>query len=253
MVSAGTVLGAFWTPCDSERMDLSRQVSPPSFGHLLGTDEFGRDVLSRILRGARATMLVGIGAVLIAGLAGVALGALGSSGRRLVSGPVMAFVDGLYAFPSLITALALIAVLGPGAGQISLAIGVAEAPAFARLTRSVILSLLGQPFIEGARAIGATRARILCRYLLPNAAPFLLVQAGITLSTAILAEASLSFLGLGVQPPSPSWGYMLQSAQNLLSVAPWLAVAPGLCIVLTILGINLTADGLAEWSDPRRK
>ncbi|MHB8926943.1 MAG: ABC transporter permease [Bacillota bacterium] len=245
------VVGAVWTPSDPERMDMAHRAAPPSPAHPFGTDEFGRDAFSRALKGAGSAVQVGLGVAVIAGTLGLVLGALAGFRGGLPDEVLMRFIDGLYAFPPLIMALALVAVLGPGLRQVTVAIGLAEVPAFARLTRSLIITLRKQLFVEAARAVGATDWQIAWRHLLPNAAPTLIVQGSIAFSTAVLAEAALSFLGLGVQPPAASWGLMLQEAQSFLLQAPWMAVFPGLLIAATILGFNLVADGLAERFDPR--
>ncbi|HEY3315593.1 MAG TPA: ABC transporter permease [Bacillota bacterium] len=244
-------LGAVWTPHDPERMDLSERAAPPSLNHPFGTDQFGRDALSRVLKGAGSAVQVGLGVAAIAAALGVILGAAGGFRGGPLDEFLMRFIDGLYAFPPLIMALALVAALGPGLHQVTVAIGLAEVPAFARLTRSLVITLRKQLYIEAAKSIGAGDWQIVRTHLLPNAAPALFVQASIAFSTAVLAEAALSFLGLGVQPPAASWGLMLQEAQNFLYQAPWMAIFPGLLIALTILGFNLLADGLAERSDPR--
>jgi len=251
LILAMALAGAVWTPCNPEQMDLAHRAAPPSLAHPFGTDQFGRDSFSRALKGAGSAILVGLGVTVIAGGFGLFLGALAGYRGGLLDEVLMRFIDGLYAFPPLIMALALVAVMGPGLRQVTVAIGLAEIPAFARLTRGLIITLRRQPFVEAARAIGATDWQIARRHLLPNAAPALIVQASITCSTAVLAEAALSFLGLGVQPPAPSWGLMLQEGQSFLLQAPWMAIFPGLLIALTILGFNLLADGLAERSDPR--
>ncbi|MHB0884302.1 MAG: ABC transporter permease [Bacillota bacterium] len=251
LVVALAVIGAVWTPTDPERMEMAHRAAPPTAAHLFGTDEFGRDTFSRALKGAGSAVEVGLGVAVIAGTLGLALGALAGYRGGLIDEVLMRFVDGLYAFPPLIMALALVAVLGPGLRQATVAIGLAEVPAFARLTRSLIIGLRQQLFVEAARAAGATDWQIARRHLLPNAAPALIVQASIAFSTAVLAEAALSFLGLGVQPPAASWGLMLQEAQSFLTQAPWMAIFPGALIAATILGFNLVADGLAERSDPR--
>ncbi len=251
LVVALAVIGAVWTPVDPARMDMTHRAAPPTAAHLFGTDEFGRDTFSRALKGAGSAVEVGLGVAVIAGTLGLALGALAGYRGGLVDEVLMRLIDGLYAFPPLIMALALVAVLGPGLRQVTVAIGLAEVPAFARLTRSLIIGLRQQLFVEAARAAGATDWQIARRHLLPNAAPALIVQASIAFSTAVLAEAALSFLGLGVQPPSASWGLMLQEAQSFLTLAPWMAIFPGALIAATILGFNLVADGLAERSDPR--
>jgi len=223
----------------------------PSTEHLLGTDEIGRDVLSRVLHGARVSLMAGVIAVLIALVLGVPLGLVsGYYGGRLDE-LIMRFTDALLAFPFLILAVAFTAALGPSLLNAMIAIGIASAPTFIRLTRGQVLAVRAEDYVQSAKALGAGDLRILTHHVLPNSLAPILVQATLTIAGAIIAESSLSFLGLGVQPPTPSWGGMLNTAQGFIVQAPWMAVWPGLSIFVTVLAFNLFGDGLRDALDPR--
>ncbi|HET8679854.1 MAG TPA: ABC transporter permease, partial [bacterium] len=224
---------------------------PPGSAHLFGTDRLGRDVLSRVLYGGRVALAVGAIAVVIGAGAGVPLGLLsGHRGGRLDL-VLMRVVDGMMAFPALLLAITVVAALGPGHVQAMTAIGVVLIPIFARLARAQTLGTRGQEFVLAAGALGATDLRIVFRHILPNIAGPLLVQATVAFSGAVLAEASLSYLGLGTQPPTPSWGGMLQEARDVLFVARWMAIWPGVAIATAVLGLNLMGDGVRDVLDPR--
>ena len=227
--------------------------TPPSAAHLLGTDEVGRDILARIIWGARASLAAGLVSVAIAIAVGVPLGLAAGTAGGLVDGLISRYADAMLACPFLILAIALAAFLGPSLTNAMVAIGVTATPIFVRLTRGQVLTVKAEDYIEAARALGNPRWRVALRHILPNVMPALLVQASLTVATAIIAEASLSFLGLGQQPPAPSWGSMLNAAQRFLSQAPWMAVFPGLAIMVTVLSFNLFGDGLRDALDPRSR
>jgi ABC-type dipeptide/oligopeptide/nickel transport system permease subunit len=224
----------------------------PSALHLFGTDEIGRDVLSRIIWGGRASLLAGLVSVLLALAVGVPIGLISGYVGGVLDGTLMRFIDAMLAIPFLILAIALAAFLGPSLTNAMIAIGVTQMPIFARLTRAQVLSVKHEDYIEAARAVGNPQYRIVLRHIFPNIVPPLLVQATLASAAAIIAEASLSFLGLGQQPPDPSWGSMLNTAKNFMSQAPWMAVWPGLAIFSLVLSLNLFGDGLRDALDPRR-
>ncbi|MCX7560671.1 ABC transporter permease [Sulfitobacter sp. F26204] len=223
----------------------------PSFAHWLGTDEIGRDLLSRMIWGARASLLAGVVSVAIAVILGVPLGILAGYFGGWTDAVISRCTEALLAMPFLILAIALAAFLGPSLTNAMLAIGIAAMPVFIRITRGQVLTVAAEDYVESARAVGLSTPKILRRYVLPNVLPPILVQATLTVATAIIAEASLSFLGLGQQPPSPSWGSMLNTAKNFLSQAPWMALWPGIAIFIVVLGFNLLGDGLRDALDPR--
>jgi peptide/nickel transport system permease protein len=225
---------------------------PPSALHWFGTDEIGRDVLARVIWGARASLLAGLVSVSLALAAGVPIGLVSGYLGGAVDGVLMRLIDAMLAIPFLILAIALAAFLGPSLANAMVAIGVSQTPIFARLTRGQVLSVKHEEYIEAARAVGNPHHRIVLRHILPNIIPPLLVQATLAAAAAIIAEASLSFLGLGEQPPDPSWGSMLNTAKNFISQAPWMALWPGLAIFTLVLSLNLFGDGLRDALDPRR-
>lgn len=225
----------------------------PSWMHWLGTDEVGRDIFSRVVYGTRASLSAGVISVAIAIAAGVPLGLLAGYAGGWVDALISRITDAMLASPFLILAIALAAFLGPSLQNAMIAIGITATPVFVRLTRGQVLSIKVEDYVEAARAVGNTRVRIAWKHILPNVMPQLLVQGTLTIATAIIAEASLSFLGLGQQPPAPSWGSMLNVAQRFLSNAPWMAVFPGLAIFITVLSFNLLGDGLRDALDPKAK
>jgi len=224
---------------------------PPSLAHLFGTDESGRDLLSRIIFGGRASLLAGVVSVTIALLLGVPIGLIAGYGGRWIDAILGRIADAMLAIPFLILAIALAAFLGPSLQNAMIAIGLTTTPVFVRLTRGQVMTIKVEDYVEAARAVGNPPARIAFRHILPNILPALIVQATLSIATAIIAEASLSFLGLGQQPPAPSWGSMLNTAQRFLSNAPWMAVWPGLAIFLAVLSFNLVGDALRDALDPR--
>ena len=225
----------------------------PSVQHWMGTDENGRDVLSRVVYGARASLLAGVVSVLIAAGVGVPVGLLAGFAGGRVDAVIGRVVDAMLACPFLILAIALAAFLGPALTNAMVAIGVTAAPVFARVARSATMDTMTYDYVEAARAVGNPPWRVALRHVAPNIVPPVLVQATLAIALAIIAEASLSFLGLGQQPPAPSWGSMLNSAQRFLTQAPWLAVFPGAAIFLAVLAFNLVGDGLRDALDPRRR
>lgn len=224
---------------------------PPSAAHWMGTDEIGRDVMSRMIWGAQASLLAGVVSVLIAVFLGVPLGVLSGYLRGWTDAVISRFTEALLAAPFLILAIALAAFLGPSLRNAMIAIGLSAMPIFIRLARAQTMAVLTEDYVESARAIGLGHGATIWRYVLPNIFPPILVQSTLTIATAIIAEASLSFLGLGQQPPAPSWGSMLNIAKNFLEQAPWMALYPGAAIFLVVLGFNLLGDGLRDALDPR--
>jgi peptide/nickel transport system permease protein len=223
----------------------------PSMSHWMGTDELGRDLLSRMIWGAQASLLAGVVSVAIALSIGVPLGVLAGYCRGWTDASISRVTEALLAAPFLILAIALAAFLGPSLRNAMIAIGLSAVPIFIRIARGQTLQVLTEDYVESAHAIGLSHRAIIIRYVLPNIVPPLLVQATLTIATAIIAEASLSFLGLGQQPPSPSWGSMLNTAKAFLDQAPWLAMWPGIAIFFVVLGFNLLGDGLRDALDPR--
>lgn len=251
----GTVMGMalvslLWTPHPVTEMTPQR-LTGPGPDHWFGTDHFGRDIFSRVMAGAASALGVGVVAVGIGVTVGVTVGAVAGLHGGWLDEVLMRFIDGLYAFPALLMALLVISVLGPGLFNTMIAIGIAFVPVFARLTRASFLSLREQEFVEAARALGATDLGLIRRHLLPNAMAPIIVQATVSFAIAVLAEAALSYLGLGTQPPYPSWGRMLSEAQRFLFHSQWFAIFPGLSIGLTVLGFNLLGDGLRDVLDPQ--
>jgi peptide/nickel transport system permease protein len=251
IVIAAAVLAPWIAPYDPIQQSWSAVRKAPSAAHWFGTDEVGRDLLSRILFGARASLLAGVMSVAIAIAIGVPVGLLAGYLSGAADLVISRITDAMLACPFLILAIALAAFLGPSLANAMIAIGVTATPIFVRLTRGQVLATTGEDYIEAARAVGNPHWRIAVRHILPNVLPQLLVQATLTIAAAIIAEASLSFLGLGQQPPAPSWGSMLNTAQRFLANAPWMAVWPGLAIFATVLSFNLFGDGLRDALDPR--
>jgi len=223
----------------------------PSAMHWLGTDDLGRDILSRMIWGAQASLMAGVFSVAIAVCIGVPFGLVSGYFGGWVDMVISRITEALLAMPFLIMAIALAAFLGPSLMNAMIAIGLSAMPIFVRLTRGQVLAVKTEDYVEGARAVGLNHVEIMVRYILPNVMAPIIVQATLTIATAIIAEASLSFLGLGQQPPAPSWGSMLNVAKNFLSQAPWMALWPGVAIFLVVIGFNLLGDGLRDALDPR--
>ena len=247
------VLAPWIAPYDPTATSFSTVRKPPSWAHWFGTDEVGRDVLSRILFGARASLSAGLVSVGIAVGAGVPLGLLAGYAGGWIDAILSRLVDAMLAIPFLILAIALSAFLGPSLSNAMIAIGVTATPVFVRLTRGQTLGAKVEDYVEAARAVGNPHWRIALRHVLPNIIPPLLVQASLAIAGAIIAEAALSFLGLGQQPPAPSWGSMLNTAQRFIAQAPWMAFWPGFAIFFAVLSFNLLGDGLRDALDPRHK
>ena len=245
------LLSFVWTPWSPYEMDLANKLAGPSAKHWLGTDAFGRDVASLLLVGARSSILVGVIAVGIGLTIGTALGLLAAAKRGWVEELIMRLSDFSFAFPAILSAIMLTAVFGAGIVNSIIAIGIYNIPNFARLTRASANAIWGREFVLAARACGKGPWRITIEHVLPNITSVLIVQVSIRFAIAILAEAALSYLGLGTQPPQPSWGRMLSEAQTLMFQAPLLAVWPGMAIALAVLGLNLLGDGLRDLLDPR--
>ncbi|WP_299424922.1 ABC transporter permease [uncultured Shimia sp.] len=252
MVIAAALISFLWTPFDITQMDIPNKLQKPSAAHWFGTDHFGRDIFSMIMVGARTSLAVALVAVGIGMGLGVPLGlwAAANSGSWLDE-LIMRGNDLIFAFPSLVIAILITAILGPSAVNAILAIGIFNIPVFARLTRAGALPLWQRDFILAARVAGKSRTRISAEHILPNVANLLIVQGTIQFSLGILAEAGLSYVGLGAQPPTPSWGRMLADAQTMVSFAPHLALIPGLAIITSVLGLNLLGDGLRDFLDPK--
>jgi peptide/nickel transport system permease protein len=239
------------SPYDPLKQDYMAIAQAPSRAHWLGTDDLGRDVLSRIIYGSRVSLQVGAISVAIAVVFGAVLGLLSGYMGGVVDEVIMRFVDSVQAFPGLILALGLTAALGPNIRNVMIAIGFISSPTIARLARAQTLSIRESEYVAAARVSGASASRIIARHIWPNATSPIIVQATLLVATAIVTEASLSFLGVGVQPPTPSWGSMLRTGSQYLEVAPWLAFAPGVAIFLTVLSFNFIGDGLRQVLDPR--
>ena len=253
LVAAMALLSYLWTPYDVTRLVISDKTLPPSSAHWFGTDHFGRDILSMIMVGARNSIAVALVAVGIGMGFGVPLGTLAAARGGLVDDALMRLNDLVFAFPALLSAIMITAIFGPGAVNAIIAIGIFNIPVFARVARAGALSIWPREFVLAARAAGKGPARITVEHILPNIATLLLVQGTIQFALGILAEAGLSYLGLGAQPPMPSWGRMLFDAQTRMATAPWMAIFPGMAIVITVLGLNLLGDGIADILDPKSR
>jgi peptide/nickel transport system permease protein len=251
LLIATAALSFFWTPYPAADLDIPHKLQTPSSAHWLGTDSLGRDIVSLLIVGARNSIAVGVIAVGIGIVFGVALGLLAAARRGWVEELVMRFSDFAFAFPALLTAIMLTAVYGPGLVTSVVAIGIFNVPVFARITRAAANGVWSREFVLAARACGKGAWNITFSHVLPNIAAILIVQATIQFAVAILAEAALSYLGLGTQPPQPSWGRMLNEAQQMLFQAPQLALYPGAAIALAVMGLNLMGDGLRDLLDPR--
>ncbi len=254
LVLVVAALAAPWlAPFDPLRMAAGPRLQPPSLDHWMGTDDFGRDVFSRILHGARLTLQIGAIAVGISLTAGLALGLVAGYAGGWTERILMRLVDVLFSFTEIVIALACLAIFGVGLTNAMIAIGIASIPFYARVTHSVVLVEKNKPYFEAAVAAGAGHGRLILRHLLPNVIPTLIVVGTLGVSTAVLAAAGLSFLGLGAQPPEPEWGFMLSASRDLISRAPWMMIFPGLAIAITVLGFNLLGDGVREALDPRQR
>jgi peptide/nickel transport system permease protein len=240
-------------PSDPLTMNVADALKPPSVEHLLGTDRFGRDVFSRILWGTRWSLLVSFASVAIAVVIGSGLGIIGGFYQGTVDMVLSRFMDVLFGFPSLLLAITIAAMLGPSAGNVVVAIAIVFVPRYFRVARAPILVEKMLEYVEAARALGVGDGRLIVHHLIPNALSPILIQTALGLSAAILIEASLSYLGLGIQPPNPSWGTMLNEGRTFLQNAPWISIFPGMAIMLAVLAFNLVADGLRDLLDPRMR
>lgn len=240
-----------YTPYDPNRMNLSIRFQTPSTVHWLGTDQYGRDILSRVMKGSTNSIIVGLVAVSIGMSFGILLGSLGAFYKRWVDETIMRISDVLYGFPAVLSAILITSILGPGIINSMMAIGIFNIPIFARLTRATSLSIWERDYVTSAKAIGRSDVGIIWKYILPNIFSSLIVQGTVQFAIAILAEAGLSYLGLGTQPPHASWGRMLYEAQTFMGTCPWLAIFPGCAIALAVLGFNLLGDGLRDMLDPK--
>jgi peptide/nickel transport system permease protein len=241
-------------PADfATRMTMTARLRPPSLAHWLGTDQLGRDLFYRVMLGGRTSLTIAAAAVLISLILGLPLGMVSGFYRGRIDNVLMRLVDTLLSFPVLLLALTISAMLGPSVPNAIIAIGVAFTPFLARIVRGEALRVTQMPYIEAARAAGANDRQLILRHVLPNAAPPIIVQATISLAFAILAEAGLSFLGLGAQPPQSSWGLMIQASRDYLDVAPWTGLVPGAAVALSVLGLNMSGDVLRDVFDPRTR
>ncbi|SHF51376.1 peptide/nickel transport system permease protein [Litoreibacter ascidiaceicola] len=252
MFALGALVSFVWTPYDVTVLEIANKLKPPTADHWFGTDHFGRDIFSMIMVGARTSIAVAIVAVVIGMGLGVPLG-LAAAARKgsLLDEVIMRGNDLIFAFPSLLIAILITAIFGPSAVNAIIAIGIFNIPVFARLTRGAALSLWTRDYVLAARVAGKGATRISVEHILPNVANLLIVQGTIQFSLGILAEAALSYVGLGAQPPTPSWGRMLADAQTLIALAPHVALFPGFAILFTVLGLNLAGDGLRDALDPK--
>lgn len=240
-------------PLEPNKMRFDLLVSPPSEKHLLGTDSFGRDLLARTIFGARVSLRVGVVAVLIAVGMGVPVGLVSGYWRGLIDAFLMRIVDALLAFPAILLAVAFIGILGPGETSVMLGLGIVYTPVFARVARAKTLSIREIDYVQAAKALGASDIRIILRHLLPNAAGPIIVQVTVALAFAIIAEAGMSFLGLGTQPPTPSWGLMLAEARPYIQQSPWYPLIPGIVLSTVVLSVTVIGDRLREILDPRTR
>lgn len=245
------IFAPFLTPYDPNAMDMAKRLQPPNSQHLLGTDTFGRDLLTRILYGSRVSLQVGIVSVTIAMTIGVLLGLLSGYFGRLTDAAIMRLVDIFLSFPVILLAIALVAALGPGLGNVMIAIGLVYWTNYARVVRSSVLTVKEEEYVMAARTIGANNFRIIFKYILPNVTAPIIVVATLGIGIAIVSEATLSFLGLGIQPPEPSWGWTLSVGLEHIRTAPYLSIFPGLAIMITVLGFNLLGDGIRDVTDPK--
>ena len=253
VVLIAAALGPWIAPYGVNDTDVTRALQPPSADHWFGTDDLGRDQFSRIVAAARVSIEVALVSVGIALVVGVAVGLVSGYVGGATDGVLMRIVDVLFAFPVLLLALAIVAVLGPGLGSAMIAIGVVYTPIFARVTRASTLSVRSEPYVQASRTMGTGNTYVVWHHVLPNISGPVIVQTSLSLAFAILSEAALSFLGLGVQPPQPSWGRMLFEAQDFVGVAWWMSVFPGAAILFTTLAFNLVGDGLGQVLDPQRR
>lgn len=251
LVIFAAIFPGFLSPYGPAEMSLAHRLSPPSSEHFMGTDQFGRDTFTRVIFGAQISVYVGIVAVVLAGLLGILIGTISGFSGGVIDNILMRVIDAMLAFPPILFALVLITILGPAISSLMLTMGIVYSPRMARLARGCILMVKNELYVESARAMGASNLRIIFRYLIPNIINPIIVQASLILPVAILAEATLSFLGLGIQPPTPSWGNMLSDGRGYMEIAPWLTIFPGIAIALVVLAVNFLGDALQDWLNPR--
>ena len=251
ILGAAAVTAPFISPRSPTAQDLSRRFAPPSRDFPLGSDDFGRDILSRIIHGSRSALLVGIVSVAIATVIGMTAGLVAALSPGAVDNAVMLLMDSLLSFPTVLLAITVVSFLGYGLLQVMIAIGVIYSPTFARIVRAEALVIKTEEYVEASRALGSPMLMVVFRHIIPNLLGKVIVQASVTFALAVVVEASLSYLGLGMQPPAPSWGLMLKDARNYLVQAPWLALYPGLILAFTVLCFNVIGDTLAERLNPR--
>jgi len=251
IVAVMGIFGPAITPYDPNGMDFADRFANPSLEHWMGTDDFGRDIFSRVVVGARVSLQVGFIAVSVATIVGTGLGLIAGYSTRLTDEVIMRAMDVLYAFPAILLAIAIMAALGKGIGNAMIAIGIVYIPIFARIARGAVLGIRNEEFIIAARAMGAGDIRILLTHVLPNVLSPIIVEITLSLAFAILAEAALSFFGLGTQPPDPSWGRMLSEGRAFFRQSGWMGVFPGLAIFFTVMGFNFLGDGLRDALDPK--
>jgi peptide/nickel transport system permease protein len=245
------IWGAVAAPADTNRSRLGQRLNPPSSAHIMGTDGFGRDIRNRVLKGAPLALLVGVVSVAGGGLVGCGLGLVAGYYRGKIGTVIMRVTDAMLAFPTLLLALAIMATLGPGLTNIMIAVGFSTLPRFTRMMEAEVLGISEREYVTAARAVGASGRSIILQHILPNAISSVLVMATLYVSTAILSEATLSFLGLGPRPPTPTWGSMINDGSSVLQSAPWVVLFPGLAITLAVLGFSLVGDGLRDALDIR--
>ncbi|MDQ7859276.1 MAG: ABC transporter permease [Armatimonadota bacterium] len=251
LLACAAMLAPALAPADPARQSLEDKRMPPGGKYLLGADEFGRDIASRLIYGSRIALMVGLVSVLFAAVLGTALGTVAGYVGGAVDEALMRTLDVLLAFPYLLLAIAIVSALGPGLQNTILAVGVWATPGFARVIRGSVLAIKEQEYVQAARAAGAGTGRVVVRHVLPNCISILIVYSALYMASAILLEAALSFLGLGVQPPTPSWGLMVSTGRDFITLAPHIATLPGLAIAVTVLGFNLLGDGLRDALDPK--
>ncbi|HEX7004089.1 MAG TPA: ABC transporter permease [Trueperaceae bacterium] len=247
------LFGGRIAPFEYTQMDFTAQFAPPSLEHPFGTDEFGRDIFTRVLYGAAVSLKVALIAVGISGTVGVFLGVIAGYLGGWLDELIMRLMDVLFAFPAVLLAITVMAILGRGVTNAMIAIAIVYIPIFARVARGAVISVRGREFVTAARALGRGSGGIMYRHVFPNATGPIIVQTSLSLAFAILAEAALSFFGLGTQPPDPSWGRMLAEGRSYLAQAPWMGIFPGLAIMISVLGFNLLGDGLRDLLDPRMR
>jgi peptide/nickel transport system permease protein len=251
IVIAGALFAGFISPFSPTRQDFRVERQPPSLQHLMGTDEFGRDVLSRVIWGAQASLEAGAVAATIALIVGVSLGMLAAFYGGRADNVIMRVMDVVLAFPYILLAIAVVAILGPGLVNAMIAIGIVYVPHYARVARGSVLSVRSRDYVDAARALGAGDSRIMLQHVLPNTLAPIIVQTTLSVGTAIIDTAGLSFLGLGTQPPTPDWGNMLSAGRSYVIDSPWIATFPGIAILVTVLAFNLMGDALRDAFDPR--